>query len=217
MRLNLPSRTVAGIARVGVAVVRPRQLLLRHRAHDIGRDDHHQFGLLVDVVAALEQRRRAPAAASGPGMPLICCLVCSWIMPAIASEPPEGISTVVSARRVLIDGMVSGRGGAVAPIDCASVSSLSSRARTLRSCTLRLMRPSDSTTGREVEADAELLELDLRLADRWRLGGVAGVAGRDREIRRRPGRWRSRRRSPSGSVRPACGRRRRAPSRAASR
>ena len=42
-----------------------------------------------------------------PGMPLSCCLVCSWIMPAIASVPPEGISTVVSARRVLIDGMVS--------------------------------------------------------------------------------------------------------------
>ena len=30
-------------------------------------------------------------------------------MPAIASEPPEGISTVVSARRVLIDGMVRRR------------------------------------------------------------------------------------------------------------
>jgi hypothetical protein len=38
---------------------------------------------------------------------LICDRVCSWIMPAIASAPPEGISTVVSARRTRIDGMVT--------------------------------------------------------------------------------------------------------------
>jgi len=43
-----------------------------------------------------------------PGKPLMACLVCSWIMPAIAIEPPEGISSVVSARRVLIEGMVQG-------------------------------------------------------------------------------------------------------------
>ena len=35
------------------------------------------------------------------------CLVSSWIMPAMASVPPDGISTVVSARRVRIDGMVA--------------------------------------------------------------------------------------------------------------
>jgi len=34
-------------------------------------------------------------------------LVCSWIKPAIAMEPPDGISSVVSARRVLIEGTVS--------------------------------------------------------------------------------------------------------------
>src|ERR1019366_1759775 len=37
-------------------------------------------------------------------MPLIVCLVSSLIMPAMASEPPEEISTVVSARRVLVPG-----------------------------------------------------------------------------------------------------------------
>ena len=36
----------------------------------------------------------------------MACLVCSWIRPAIAIEPPEGISSVVSARRVLIEGIV---------------------------------------------------------------------------------------------------------------
>src|SRR4051794_41980681 len=42
---------------------------------------------------------------STPGRPLIACLVCCWIRPAIAIEPPEGISSVVSARRVWIEGM----------------------------------------------------------------------------------------------------------------
>ena len=41
-----------------------------------------------------------------PGNPLTACLVCSWIRPAIAMEPPDGISSVVSARRVLIEGIV---------------------------------------------------------------------------------------------------------------
>src|SRR4026209_2464522 len=45
-----------GIGAVRKAVIRPRQILLRHRARDVWRDDHHQFGLAVDVVAALEQR-----------------------------------------------------------------------------------------------------------------------------------------------------------------
>ena len=54
-------------------------------------------------------------------MPLICCLVCSSIIPAMASEPPEGSSTVVSARRVLIDGMVS-EVVWLTPTDCTRVS-----------------------------------------------------------------------------------------------
>src|SRR5436309_12671309 len=45
-----------GIGAVGKAVVRPRQVLLRDRTRDVGRDDDHQLGLTVDVVAALEQR-----------------------------------------------------------------------------------------------------------------------------------------------------------------
>ena len=35
------------------------------------------------------------------------CLVWSWIMPAMASEPPEGTSRVVWARRVGIPGTPS--------------------------------------------------------------------------------------------------------------
>src|SRR3989304_2458361 len=41
------------IVGIGVTVVGARQLLLRHRAHHIRRHDHHQLGLVVDVVAAL--------------------------------------------------------------------------------------------------------------------------------------------------------------------
>ena len=44
------------IGRRGEAVIRTRQVLLRHRAHDVGRHQHHQFGLVVDEVAAAEQR-----------------------------------------------------------------------------------------------------------------------------------------------------------------
>ena len=32
--------------------------------------------------------------------------ICCWIKPAMAIEPPDGISSVVSARRVLIEGIV---------------------------------------------------------------------------------------------------------------
>src|SRR5215475_6902241 len=76
-------------------------------------------------------------------MPLIACLVCSWIMPAIASAPPDGISTVVSARRTRIDGMVTFW---VAP-GTVSDSALSLDRSDTSVITLRLMRPSDSTTG----------------------------------------------------------------------
>src|ERR1700722_20683995 len=64
-------------------------------------------------------------------------------MPAIASEPPDGISTVVSARRTRIDGMVTFW---VAP-GTVSDSALSLERSETSVMTLRLMRPSDSTTG----------------------------------------------------------------------
>src|SRR5665213_2580282 len=78
-----------------------------------------------------------------PGIPLICCLVCSWIMPAKARDPPDGISTTVSARRVVIDGTVRDE---VEP-GIASVNALSVDISDTSVMTLRLMRPSESTTG----------------------------------------------------------------------
>src|SRR5580692_667106 len=45
-----------GVAGIGETVVGPRQILLRNRAHHIRRHQHHQLGLLIDIVAALEQR-----------------------------------------------------------------------------------------------------------------------------------------------------------------
>src|SRR4051812_2396190 len=93
-----------GIGRVLETVIRPRQVLPRHRPCDVRRHDDHQLGLPIDVVAALEQSAEYRQLHQA-GEPLMACLVCSWIMPAIASAPPDGISTVVSARRVLIEGM----------------------------------------------------------------------------------------------------------------
>src|SRR5438067_514999 len=40
----------------GKAVIGPRQVLLRYRAHHIGRDQNHQFGLVIDVIATAKQR-----------------------------------------------------------------------------------------------------------------------------------------------------------------
>src|ERR1035437_2978413 len=40
---------------IGETVIGPRQLLLRHRVHNVGRDQYHQLGLAVEVVAAREQ------------------------------------------------------------------------------------------------------------------------------------------------------------------
>src|ERR1700758_1427312 len=74
------------------------------------------------------------------GTPFIACLVWSLIMPAMASAPPEGISTVVSVRRTWIDGMVTGGGP-----DRVNVFSLERSETSV--ITLRLMRPSESTTG----------------------------------------------------------------------
>src|SRR5664279_2075548 len=59
-------------------------------------------------------------------------------MPAKASDPPDGISTVVSARRVLSEGMVIPPGTVKAPtVESSDISVI----------TFRLMRPSDNTTG----------------------------------------------------------------------
>src|SRR6185437_10908450 len=72
-----------------------------------------------------------------PGSPLIACLVWSWIRPAIAIAPPEGISSVVSARRVLIEGTVS-------PLMLIEFSFEISDTSVI---TRKLIRPSVSTTG----------------------------------------------------------------------
>src|SRR6202166_254830 len=67
----------------------------------------------------------------------MACLVWSWIRPAIAIAPPDGISSVVSARRVLIE-------GTVIPV---TVTELSSEISDTSVITRRLIRPSVSTTG----------------------------------------------------------------------
>src|SRR6185437_5145766 len=77
------------------------------------------------------------------GMPLIDCFVCSWIIPASASEPPDGISTVVSARRVWIEGTVK---DVVEPVTCRVIAFSVDRSET-SVITFRLIRPSESTTG----------------------------------------------------------------------
>src|SRR5580704_920245 len=72
-----------------------------------------------------------------PGMPLTACLVCSWIRPAIAREPPDGISSVVSARRVLTE-------GTEIPLMLIELSLDTSDTSVI---TRRLILPSVSTTG----------------------------------------------------------------------
>ena len=78
---------------------------------------------------------------ASPGRPLMACLVCCWIRPAIAIEPPEGISSVVSARRVLIDGIVC------VLVPWTSWIEFSFESSDTSVMTFRLMRPSDITTG----------------------------------------------------------------------
>src|ERR1700761_901960 len=98
-----------------------------------------------------------------PGKPLMLCLVSSWIMPAIASEPPDGISTVVSARRVWIEGIVSvcvepGTAIVIAFCDDRSDTSVMTR---------RLMRPSVRTTG----VNTRLTPNFLKSTCDWQTGG----------------------------------------------
>src|SRR5580658_4246843 len=102
-----------------------------------------------------------------PGKPLICCEVCSSIMPAMASDPPEGISTVVSARRTRIDGIVM-----VADDDgCASVIELSLERSDTSVSTLRLIRPSPRTTGVKLRLTPNFLKSTAV----WQVGGTVVV------------------------------------------
>jgi hypothetical protein len=64
-------------------------------------------------------------------------------MPAIASDPPEGISTVVSARRVRIAGTVT----RLLDPGIGTDSAFSAEMSDTSVMTRRLMRPSLSTTG----------------------------------------------------------------------
>src|SRR6202011_5997470 len=77
----------------------------------------------------------------------------SWIRPAIAIEPPEGISSVVSARRVLIEGMVS------ALPAWFNVMALSFDNSETSVITRRLIRPSVSTTGVKLREIPNFLKL----------------------------------------------------------
>src|SRR5580658_9526709 len=96
------------------------------------------------------------------------CLVSSWIMPAIASAPPEGISTVVSARRVRIDGTVA---DSVVP-GIGIVSELLLDRSDTSVITLRLMRPSLSTTGVKLRLTPNF----LKSIEGWQVDGPPPVA-----------------------------------------
>src|SRR5207253_9116690 len=90
----------------------------------------------------------------------MACLVCSAIRPAIAIEPPEGISSVVSARRVLIEGMVTEL-TVEAVTDCDKVRELSLESSDTSVITRRLMRPSVSTTGVKLSEMPNFLKLTV--------------------------------------------------------
>src|SRR4051812_36324242 len=89
-------------------------------------------------------------------------------MPAMASAPPEGISTVVSARRTRIDGTVKLD---VDPVDCR-VKALSVERSDTSVMTLRLMRPSLSTTGVNVRLTPNFLKSMVG----WQTGGDFDVS-----------------------------------------
>src|SRR5690242_6004600 len=89
-------------------------------------------------------------------------------MPAKASEPPDGISTTVSARRVTIDGTVS---ACVEPGTCR-VTALSDDKSETSVITLRLMRPSDSTMGVKTRLTPNFLK---SICD-WQTGGERVVS-----------------------------------------
>ena len=110
----------------------------------------------------------------------MACLVCSWIRPAIAIAPPEGISSVVSARRVLIEGMVSEFVDAVTA--CESVIELSFDTSDTSVITRRLIRPSVSTTGVKLSEMPNFLKLTVWVVQTDALAGSQESAGRNRKF-----------------------------------
>ena len=94
-------------------------------------------------------RKSVPSTGSfdRPGSPLTACRTSSRTRPAIIIEPPDGSSTVVSARRLRIDSevMPRRRRAALAAADSATEPSSVGSETEVR--TFRLMRPGDSTTG----------------------------------------------------------------------
>src|SRR6202022_3682019 len=72
----------------------------------------------------------------------------------IALDPPEGISRVVSARRVLTEGTVS-----ELPVDWVNVMALSFEISETSVITWRLIRPSVSTTGVKLREIPNFLKL----------------------------------------------------------
>src|SRR5471030_3172296 len=91
--------------------------------------------------------------------------------PAIAIAPPDGISSVVSARRVLIEGTVS-----ALPADCTSVKELSFDSSDTSVITRRLIRPSFSTTGVKLSEMPNFLKL-IWVLQTWVTGSQEYPAG----------------------------------------
>src|SRR3954470_16904879 len=89
-------------------------------------------------------------------------------MPAIASAPPDGISTVVSARRTRIEGTVRVW---FEPGAC-KVSALSVERSDTSVMTLILIRPSLSTTGVNVRLTPNFLKSTVG----WQTGGDFDVS-----------------------------------------
>src|SRR3954469_22225583 len=112
---------------------------------------------------------------ANPGSPLIAILVCSAIRPAIAIEPPDGISRVVSARRVLIDGIVT-EFTVEAVTDCDRVIELSLDSSDTSVITRRLIRPSLRTTGVKFSEMPNFLKL-IWVVHTWVTGSQEYPAG----------------------------------------
>src|SRR3954451_12428585 len=106
-----------------------------------------------------------------PGRPATACLVCSWIRPAMAIAPPEGISSVVCARRVLIEGMVTEL-TVEAVTDCESVIELSFYSSEYSVITRRLIRPSVITTGVKLSEMPNFLN-EIWVVQTWVVGSQA--------------------------------------------
>src|SRR3974390_3806402 len=88
-------------------------------------------------------------------------------MPAIANVPPDGISTTVSAFRVRMDGMVTAW-----PSPCDRTRAFSGDKSDTSVATLRLMRPSDKTTGVKINPTPNFL-YDTCV---WHCGGTFVVS-----------------------------------------